>query len=87
MIDERKRERQSPRIKFWHKIRNHSSRGFFYTRGTRKQRRRVAILSQASQNQVVPINGLTALGSQNIKMIFVLLRGDLRIDLSPHAHD
>src|SRR5882724_4665358 len=37
MIDERKSERQSPGIKLWHKIRNHSSRRFFNTRGPRKQ--------------------------------------------------
>jgi hypothetical protein len=47
MIDERKSERQSPGIKLWHKIRNHSARRFFNARGTRKQGRGMAILSQA----------------------------------------
>src|SRR4030095_9609535 len=41
MVDERKSERQSPGIKLWHKIRNHSSRGFFNTRCIRKEGRRL----------------------------------------------
>jgi len=47
MIDERESERQSPGIKLWHKIRNYWARRFFNARGTRKQGRGMAILSQA----------------------------------------
>src|SRR5438094_8144908 len=43
------------------------------------------IIPQAEQNQVVSIDGFTALRRQNIEMIFIFSRCELRIDFTAQA--
>ena len=60
MIDERKCERQAPRIQFGNKICNDATRHLFQRGGAGKERRRMAVVAEAEKNQIVLINWLTA---------------------------
>src|SRR6476620_7022340 len=60
MIDERKCERQAPRIQFGNKICNGATRHLFQRGSAGKERRRMAVVAEAEKNQIVLINWLTA---------------------------
>src|SRR6516162_8817333 len=47
----------------------------------------MAIWAEAEKNQIVLINWLAAPGRDCSQLVFVLLRGDLRINFAAHAHD
>jgi hypothetical protein len=47
----------------------------------------MAIVAEAEKNQIVLINWLIALGGDYGKLVFVLLRCDLRINFTAHAQD
>ena len=60
MIDERKSERQAPRIQFGNKICDDATRHLVQRGRPGKERRRMAIVAEAEKNQIVLINWLTA---------------------------
>jgi hypothetical protein len=47
----------------------------------------MSIVTQAEQNQVVPINAFPPLSRQNVEMSFVLLRCGLRIEFAAHPRN
>src|SRR5947208_2907658 len=73
--------------KFRLKIRDHTTRRFVKTSGTRKQRRGVSIAAQDEQNQIVSINLFAATSRQKIELILVFLRRDLWIEFTAHPHN
>ena len=66
MIDERKRERQPPRVQFRNKVRDHATHQLVQRGGAGKERRRMAIVAEAEKNQIVLINRLTAPGGDGV---------------------
>ena len=82
MIDERKSERQAPRIQFGNKVCNDETRHLVQRGCPGKERRRMAIVTEAEKNQIVLINWLTAPRGDGVQLVFVLLRCDLPIVLT-----
>src|SRR6266513_3168811 len=85
MIDERKSERQAPRVQFENKVCDDATRHLVQRGCPGKERRRMAIVAEAEKNQIVLINWLTAPRGDGVQLVFVLLRCDLRIDFAGTA--
>src|SRR4029077_13712734 len=87
MIDERKSERQAPRVQFGNTICDDATRHLVQRGCSGKERRRMAIVAETEKNQIVLINWLTTPGGDGVQLVFVLLRCDLRINFAAHTHD
>src|SRR5215468_161570 len=47
----------------------------------------MAVISHPEQHQIVAIHCFAMLGGEKVERIFVLLRGERRIDLTPQTHN
>jgi|SRR6516165_6908517 len=47
----------------------------------------MSIVAEAEKNQVVLINWFAVLSGNAVELLFVLVRGDFRINFAPHSHD
>src|SRR5205809_3090245 len=47
----------------------------------------MSIVAEAEKNQVVLIRWFAVLSGNGVELLFVLVRGDLRINYAPHSHD
>src|SRR6266568_9454789 len=87
MIDEWKRKGQSPGIELRDKVRDHTAGRFLQPGRPRKQRSGMSVVTQAEQNQIVPIDVFAALRRQKVEMILIFLRRNLWLELAAHPHD
>src|SRR6266849_5463893 len=87
MIDEWQRKGQSPGIELRDKVRDHTAGRFLRPGRSRKQRSGMSVVTQAEQNQIVPINVFAALRRQKVEMILIFLGRNLWLDLAAHPHD
>ena len=47
----------------------------------------MSIVAEAEKNQVVLINWFAVLSGNRVELLFVFVRGDLRINFASHSHD